>query len=1045
MTANLVFLQRSSRHPDFRHKLTREPLWLNSQFKPEWVDRRLHTLDAPLYNGPGSSYSESVAGPSYVFQSLCEEGQLDKAMDILRILDRHGTIASVFMCRCLLKACGKTKALVHVERLQAYMSEHGLDAVLSLGEYLVSTLLKCDSLELGLMVFYSLPQRTTFSWTALICAYATAGQGRMALSMYDGMQQECVEPDKYTFVSLFKACTILSDIKEGRRIHADALKYGYDTDLFVATSVVDMYAKCGGIVEAQIVFDKLSVRDVVAWNTMLAAYTQVGEEEKTLQLYEQMLAEGTSPDNRTFVSAFQACGMLAEKERGTTMGELPVKLQSLQKGRAIHVNACVKGYDSDAYVGTTLVSMYGKCGAIVDADNVFDRLLRSDVGLWNSMIAAALLHNRVARVMQLYEEMLYECVSPDDRTLVCLLKACCALDEQENVAQMSATRERSLVLGKVLHAESHRRGYDADIFVSSSLITLFGRSGSSDDAQIIFDRLHMPNAVSWTAMLSAYAQEGLADKALMMYEEMQEGGVRPDDRTFVIVLQACGIVAEREEEAFLDGGRVKVRSLQRGKVIHAAAARYGYASDVFVCNTLLGMYGKCGSVQDAKDVFIWLSERTVVSWTGMLVAHCHQSQADKVVQLYGQMREDCASPDDWTFVSMLQGCSMLADKEGAVAVNGDFTKVKSLQMGKAIHADITLRGYGNKLFVGNSLINMYGKSGSLHDAWNVFDNLSDRDVVSWNALLAAYVQQGEVEKTLQLYRQMLQEGTSPNEITSTYVLQACSSTGNLSLCKQIHHRMISTGGSVNALSASSLIHAYGRCASLVDAHAVFDSLMKPDLVAWTTLIAVYARQGYTDASLQCYEDMLRAGIRPDEVTFLSVLSACSHSGVVDKGLDYFASMSRDYGLTPRIEHYVSMIDLLGRAGHLTEVEELLETMPVPPDLAFWLCLMGACQKHGTVELGKRAFDAAVHLEASHSAAYILMSNIYANAGHWDGAYQVEQMREAAFARKREASQCWIEHGQEILTFVMGNSEQEQVHGLLEVIGTREQPTRVPHA
>lgn len=773
--------------------MTRESLWLSGKQKLAEVNE---SLDSDSTSSPQRAESSTAAH----LLKLCDKGQLDEALSVVESMDQQGIVPSLNMYSCLVKACARRRSLPHAKRLLGLLRGHGLDSTRFFGENMVCTMVKCGDLDQALSIFDSLPYRTVFSWTAVISGYTMAGQGKEALGLYTCMLEESVEPDRYTFVSLITACGGVSELGEGKRIHAEALRYRFGSDMFVCTSLVDMYAKCGSIVDAQNVFDALDQRDVVSWNAMVAAYAQQGEAEKALQLYEQMREEGASPNHRTFVSALQACATLAEAEEGVVLDGYLTRVKSITKGRELHGETQRKGYVSDIFVDNALISMYGKCGSFVDACNVFEGMGHQD-------------------------------------------------------------------------------------------------------------------AVSWTAMLSSYVLQDQGSRALQLYAQMLEEGVSADALTIIASLQACSSLAENEEEVLVEEQLVKTNALGLIKALHTGAVIRGHGLDTGVVNTLVSMYGKCGGIADAK---------------------------------------------------------------------------------------------------------------------RVFDELANRTVVSWNALLSAYVEQGEGEKALQLYRQMSEDNISPNDITLVYILQACSSTGSLKVCRQIHHSLVSTGNEPSPALATTLIHVYGRCASMQEARGVFDAIRQPTVVSWNALIAGYARQGSTAASLQCYEEMRSTNVNPNSVTFLALLSICSHAGLVDEGVGYFESMSRDFGITPETEHVVCMVDLFGRAGCFERIEELLSKTALQPNLVMWLCLLGACRKHGKVALARRVFDCVVLLQPKHAAAYELMSNIYADAGLWHSASEVNELKQKAGAWKKP-SQSWIQHDQDVHAFHVGDSEHLQEEVVYELI------------
>lgn len=742
--------------------------------------------------------------PDEQLQRLCNEGQLDKGIEMLLGVEVHGNVPSQQAFSTILRACSRRRALPQARRVHAQLVRQGLESTIFLGEFMVSTFVQCGGLDEALHLFFRLPQRTVFAWTAVISGYTSSKQGQEALSMYRCMQEEGVKPNTYTFVSLLKACSITSDLEEGKHIHAEALKYRCSDDPHVCTGLVDMYAKCGSFLDAWNVFSSLAQKSVVLWNAMLAACSHQGHATKALQLYEEMQQEGVSPDVRTFVSVLQACSILAEEEKQVNFDGRLAKLESLENGKALHAFVLRKGYDLDAFVASTLIRLYGICGSVADS-------------------------------------------------------------------------------------------------------------------QEVFDRLHKPDVVSWTSLLATYVHHGQPERALDLYRQMQQEGENPDVRTIVSAIQACGMLAEREEKIVVDGVSISVRSLAVGKLMHADASRYGFISNVFIGSSLIGMYGKCGSILDAECVF---------------------------------------------------------------------------------------------------------------------DRSSQTSVVFWNAMLSAYVDQRQADKAWQLYREMKEHDVSPNEITKICIVQACSNIGSLEICRQFHRFLLLRATVLSPLLANSLINAYGKCSSMVDAQGVFDTLLQPDVVSWTTLIAGYAREGKTKMSLGLYQEMLLSGVRPNAVTFLSVLCACNHAGLVDMGVEFFESMYNDYGILPHIEHYACVIDLLGRAGYFRSLQHLLTTMPVKPDLAVWICVLHSCRMHGKVVLGEKAFHCAVVLAPRHPAAYVLMLNMYLDAGLWQHAKGVREMRLNADARKLPG-ETWIEYGHEIHSFVVRDlidPQHGRLHDLLEELG-----------
>ncbi|MCO5568924.1 hypothetical protein L7F22_022627 [Adiantum nelumboides] len=388
------------------------------------------------------------------------------------------------------------------------------------------------------------------------------------------------------------------------------------------------------------------------------------------------------------------------------------------------------------------------------------------------------------------------------------------------------------------------------------------------------------------------------------------------------------------------------------------------------------MYGKCGATFEAEHLFQAMSSRTVVSWNALLSAYVEQGHGDRALQLHTQMQKEGVCSDQLTCVITLQACSSLAEK--GTALENKSTRIRSMDFDHALHADALKKGFTSDVIIANTLVSMYGKCGCSRQAKFIFDMIPERTVVSWNVMLAAYLEQGQGEEILELYRLMKNQGLILDHITPICVLQACGLVGSLESCEKIHFDIVSGGYDYYSSLNAPLIHAYGSCASMEQAQDSFDKIVKPDLTSWNACIAGYTGEGNHVASFCMFEELKLAGVKPDEVTCTSMLSACSHSGLPLESLEYFESMDRDYDLMPDLMHFGSMLDLLGRAGDFKKLESMLNRMPAHADLGIWLCLLGACCTHGNLDIAKLAFDHAVTLEPKQSTLYVLMSNIFAN-------------------------------------------------------------------
>ncbi|MCO5608846.1 hypothetical protein L7F22_063064 [Adiantum nelumboides] len=688
-----------------------------------------------------------------------------------------------------------------------------------------------------------------------------------------------------------------------------------------------------------------------------------------------MQDEGFQPNVYTIVSLLKACGSVLD----------------IEKGMGLHSYACVMGLNTQDFVGSALVSMYGKCGNGMEAETVFNSLAKHNIVLWNAMLSAYAEQGDGEKVWRLYEKMAAEGTEPNERTFVMLIQACCMLADKEEAvaADEMLIKVKSFSVGRGLQSDVQCKGFAANVIIGNKLIRMFGKCGNVVEAESIFSNMSKRNVYSWTAMLLAYNEQDQAEKALQLFAKMQGDCTGPNEWTFSIALQACCLLAEEGEFYTVQGWKIKDLSLDVGRSLHADARRKGYHVVACIGNILVNLYGKCGSIYEALSLYEGLPSHDVGLWNAILSAYAEQKSGDIVLRLYKTMQEEGVSPNEQTSVIALQGCSLLAVKEESIVVQERSMKQTSLEIGRAVHADAQKMGFDPDIFLGSTLVSMYGKCGSILDAENVFGRLPDQDAVSLTAMISAYGEQGLVQQAFDLYLKMQEKNVILDDGSIVSLVQACTVTGGLDLCRQIHFDILASRGDPSLRLTTAFIHAYGSCASMVDAWAVFDVLLEPDVVSWSALITGYANDGSFKSSFGTFECMKGAGIKPDEVTFLSLLSTCSHAGLVNKGVEFFKSMNKEYGLIPNFDHFVTVVDLLGRVGELERAEDMLSRFPGQPDLAMWLCLLGACQKHNNFALAKRIFSHAVLLLPDKAFAYCMMSNIYSNYRLWDHTSEVD--------------------------------------------------------
>eukprot|EP01018_Ginkgo_biloba_P039548 Gb_03572 [translate_table: standard] len=862
----------------------------------------------------------------------------------------------------LLQSCGSIKSLAEGNQFHAHVIVNGFEQNVFLVNKLVSTYAICGSLVDARLVFDKIPKRNVLLWNAIISGYVKNGICEEALKLYDQMLREGVQPDKFTFPSVLKACADVSALRQGKEIHDYIIKSGYESDVFVVNGVVNLYAKCGSVDIARHVFDKMSLRNAVSWNAMISGYTQNGYGEEALNLFRKMQMQEVKPDIVTITIVLPALGQLA----------------AVQLGKEIHAYVLRTGFEAGTVMLNALIDMYAKCRNTENAQRVFDKMPLRDVGSWNAMLACYAQNGDSNEAMKLFYRMEQEGIQPDSVTIVSVLSACAHL--------------AALQTGKTIHAIILRSRLDSHVLVLNALTDMYAKCGNVEIACLVFNKCSSRDLVSWNTMISGYAQNGLGEEALNLFREMQLEDVKPDIVTIASLLPALAQLAV----------------LQLGKEIHNYVIRTLFDRGILILNALIDMYSKCGSLENAKRVFDKMTQREVGSWNTLIACYVRNGHWKEALNLFHRMEQAGIQPDSITIVTVLPACAYLA----------------SLQVGKKIHGCIVRSGLESHVSVCNALIDMYGKCRSIDIARQVFDNMSPQDVVSWNVIIAGYFHNGHWDEALNLFRQMKYAGSVPDSVSMATILPICSRLGALNHGKEIHNYIIRSGFEPDVCMDNALIDMYAKCGSLKSACLVFGKMSKRDLLSWSAMIAGYGMHGHGEEALALFCQMEQVGVKPDHITFIAVLSACSHAGLVDEGWLYFNRMRRLYHIIPRLDHYTCIVDLLGRAGQLEEAYNVIRTMPLEPDAGVLGALLSACRVHSNVEIGEQVAEQLFELEPANIGYYILLSSIYAVGGRWDGVAKIRtRMKERGLKKCPGCS--WIEVKTKFYAFFAGDTSHPQ--------------------
>ncbi|KAI8534722.1 hypothetical protein RHMOL_Rhmol10G0118800 [Rhododendron molle] len=564
-----------------------------------------------------------------------------------------------------------------------------------------------------------------------------------------------------------------------------------------------------------------------------------------------------------------------------------------------------------------------------------------------------------------------------------------------------------LLYSKCRRLSAARNAFDAtpnpNVFSFNAIIAAYAKESQASIAHQLFDRIPVPDLVSYNTLISAYADRGETGPAVGLFVGMREAGLDMDGFTFsAVVTAACGDIA-------------LIRQL------HSLGLVGGFDSFVSVNNTLITYYGKNGYLDEAKRIFYAICEiRDEVSWNSMIVAYGRHQEGSKALALYQEMVQREVRVDMFTLASVLTAFTCLGDLPG----------------GHQFHAHLIKKGFHQNPHVGSGLIDMYSKcGGGMLVCKKVFQEIPEPDLVLWNTMISGYSQNEELsEEALDCFRRMQRAGHRPDDGSFVCVISACSNLSSPSQGKQIHSLALKSDIPSNMISVNNaLIAMYSKCGNLLDARRLFDRMPEHNTVSLSTMIAGYAQHGRGTESLVLFEHMLEKDITPTSITFISVLSACAHTGKVEEGKKYFDIMKEKFGIFPEVEHYSCMIDLLGRAGKLSEAEKLIKTMPYNPGSIGWAALLGACRIHGNIELAIEAANECLQFDPSNAAPYVILANMYASEGRWEEMATVRKlMRENGVRKKPGCS--WIEVNKRVHVFVAEDSSHpliKKIYAFLE--------------
>ncbi|KAI6706074.1 hypothetical protein NL676_009036 [Syzygium grande] len=775
--------------------------------------------------------------------------------------------------------------------------------------------------------------------------------------------------DRRRLASLLRSCIDGRSYRTGKLLHARILRLGLLDATFLCNRLVELYGACGETGRARSAFDGTPRKDVYTWNAILGAYCKAGELRSARQLFDAM------PERNAFS--------------------------------------------------------------------------------WNNVISSLVRNCFDQEAVEVYRSMILDGFVPTRFTLASVFSACGALLDVE--------------VGRRCHGLAVKIGIEKNIYVGNALLCMYAKCGHIDDAIRAFRDLPDPNEVSFTAMMHGLAQTDRVPEAVEMFRLMCRRGIPIDAISLSSVLGVCS--SGGYDESFLDSCGGGHSCILQGQQVHSLVIKLGYGSDIHLSNAIIHMYAKNGDMVTAEMIFGDMSEISVVTWNLMIAGYGNKCESDKAIR-YMQRMQCCGfEPNEVTFINMLVACVNSGNVEMASQVfekmlfptvsswnamlsgyfqSGNHTEViklfqkmqflgvkpdrtslatilsscaalEVLEFGRQVHA-ASLKVAGNAdVYVASGLITMYSNCGKIELAKLILHKIPKLDLVCWNSMMAGLVLNSLDIEAAVLFNQMRQMEMLPTESSYGTMLSCCSKFSSSFYGRQVHAQIAKDGYARDVCVGSALVHMYCKYGDVDDARRFFDMMPYKNTVTWNEMIHGYAQNGFGHEAVHLYEDMIGLGVKADSITFVAVLTACSHGGLVDAGISIFNSMQQEHGVEPLLDHYVCIIDCLGRAGCFNEVEGLIDKIPYRDDPVLWEVLLSSCRVHANVSLAKKAAGELLHLNPQNSAPYLLLANIYCSLGRWDEARAVRnQMNDNQIGK--DPGYSWIDIKHEIQTFLEYNPE-----------------------
>lgn len=741
------------------------------------------------------------------------------------------------------------------------------------------------------------------------------------ISYFPNSTSEILQSDYMPLVQKFASyLELCEDINFLKKLHACVITHGLERNIFLGSKLINSLAKFNLLAESRWVFNKIINDNLSLWNSVIVGHFRADQYREALGIYSKLRRQKIGINSSAITFALKSS----------------VALGASKVGMNLHADTFKFGLSSDQFVGSSLIKFYTESDQIGEAAKVFDEITDRDVVAYTSMITG---YSKVGdhRAFSVAGEMQMNGFEPNRVTLVSLLRC--------------ASQLRALSEGRSIHGYAIRRGVGfADEVFETSLIDMYVKCADPDLGAIIFENMSRKTTGSWNALIAGYVQLGRPLEAFDVFLKM------------VLECELDLIALANALLSCADLGYLLI-----GKAIHCHIIRGGVDLDLVATTALIDMYAKCEHLSAAMNVYYRAEAKDAAMSNVMIAGYLHNGCMDRGIEMFRGMVAIRVRPNTGTIISVLSALSGMED----------------IRTGSCIHGYVFRQGLQASIDIANQFINMYAKCGFIGCARQVFDGMRIKDTVSWTSMMMGLVNHGLADAAMTLFLLMQRGNIQPDAITYTCLVQTLNQLGSVVLVREVHGRMYRAFVEKDMTLMNSLITTYSKQGKLRLASNLFNHMNEKNVSSWNTMIAAYGMHGDFVKALKLFYQMRKEKVAPDGVTFKSILSACSHTGLIEEGIHIFSSMERDYGITPSDEHYGCLVDLLCRAGKLGEAYSILEHAPSRRSGSTLGSLLAACRINRNSEIGERVGQWLLDIEPENTSAYCSLSNLYAEEGRWD--------------------------------------------------------------